>query len=198
MKKIGLIGAGGMASEIIPLINRCLFYEIDYLYANTITENIQKYGYNISNTLKKNVYHIIAVGYPEAKVKIIKSAGFIKWGDPFIDSSAFLGKNIKIGLGSIIYPFVTLTSNIEIGKLASINSNVTIGHDCMIGAMFHASAGSVVSGNVTIGDNVFLGANSTIKENLIICNNVIVGAGSVVVKDILKPGVYIGCPAKSM
>jgi acetyltransferase-like isoleucine patch superfamily enzyme len=40
-----------------------------------------------------------------------------------------------------------------------------------------------------------IGSNSTILP-VKICNNVVIGAGSVVTKNISKPGIYAGNPAK--
>lgn len=199
MRDIALIGAGGLASEVRSILEKSYRYNIVYMYDSTIKEDIKKDGYLISNTFKNHIPHLIAVGPPDTKQKIINSIkGYLKLSTPFIHALGFRGNNVHIGVGSIIYPMVTLTANISIQQLATINSNSLIGHDCKIGEMFHASTGSVVLGNVTIGDRVFLGANSTIKEKITICSDVIVGAGAVVVKNITEPGVYIGCPAKSM
>ena len=46
-----------------------------------------------------------------------------------------------------------------------------------------------------IGSNVSIGSNATILP-VNICDNVVIGAGSVVTKDIVKPGTYVGNPAK--
>ena len=48
-----------------------------------------------------------------------------------------------------------------------------------------------------IGNNVLIGSNATILP-VSICDDVIIGAGSVVTKDISKPGVYVGNPAKKI
>jgi acetyltransferase-like isoleucine patch superfamily enzyme len=47
----------------------------------------------------------------------------------------------------------------------------------------------------TIGDHVSIGSNATILP-VSICDHVVIGAGSVVTKDIKKPGIYAGNPAK--
>lgn len=199
MKNIALIGAGGMSGEVISLLEKSYRYNIVYLYDSTIKEDIKRDDYLISNQFRNNTPHLIAVGYPETKSKIINGIkGLLKLNNPFIHALGIRGKDVHVGVGSVVYPMTSLTSNVSIGPMATINSNVVIGHDCRIGEMFHASPGAVVSGNITIGKRVFLGANSTIKENISICDDVIIGAGAVVVKDITKPGVYVGCPIKSI
>ena len=46
-----------------------------------------------------------------------------------------------------------------------------------------------------ISNNVSIGSNATILP-VKICENTVIGAGSVVTKDISKPGIYAGNPAK--
>lgn len=199
MKNVALIGAGGLAFEVISFLEKSCRYNVEYLYDSTIKEDIKKNGYLISNKLKIDIPHFIAVGYPETKQKIIKSIKVhLKLASPFIHVLGAQGNNVHIGDGSVIYPMVTLTSNISIQQMATINSNSLIGHDCKIGEMFHASTGSAVSGNVTIGDRVFLGANSCIKEKISICSDVIIGAGGVVIRDIKDPGIYAGNPVRKL
>lgn len=194
MYKIGLLGAGGMANEIMSILPSSV--RVEYLYDNTVVYPYKWRNNSIvDNKFREEFPHVIAVGYPSTKLKIINSILYdIRWAEPLYGSNVIKGYNNLIGDGSIICPFVVLTQNITIGQLATINSHVTISHDCTIGKMFHASAGATVSGNVTIGDRVFLGVNSCIKEEINICNDVIIGAGGVVVKDIVGRGVYAGNP----
>lgn len=63
------------------------------------------------------------------------------------------------------------------------------------------SSGGPAGGNkdlwksTNIGNNVSIGSNATIMP-VSICDNVVIGAGSVVTKNIDRPGIYVGNPAK--
>jgi acetyltransferase-like isoleucine patch superfamily enzyme len=46
-----------------------------------------------------------------------------------------------------------------------------------------------------MGNNVLIGTNATILPVRIV-DGVVIGAGSVVTKDITKPGIYAGNPAR--
>lgn len=133
------------------------------------------------------------------------------------------GKNIKIVHPSNIYgckigdncfigPFVEIQKGVKIGSDCKIQSHsfvcelVTIGNNCFIGhgVVFVNDTfvkGAPANGNKSlwkhtfISDNVSIGSNATILP-VSICKNVVIGAGSVVTKDILKPGIYAGNPAK--
>lgn len=111
-----------------------------------------------------------------------------------------------------IGPFVEIQKNVTIGKRSRIQSHtfvcelVTIGDDCFIGhgVMFindlftnggPAGGDQNLWKNTRLGNNVSIGSNATILP-VVICDNVVIGAGSVVTKDILKPGIYAGNPAR--
>jgi acetyltransferase-like isoleucine patch superfamily enzyme len=118
----------------------------------------------------------------------------------------------KIGDDVFIGPFVEIQKDVTIGKRCKIQSHtficelVNIGDDCFIshGVMFINdlfSTGSPAKGNkalwkrTTVGNNVSIGSNATVLP-VEICDNVVIGAGAVVTKNIVKPGIYAGNPAK--
>ena len=118
----------------------------------------------------------------------------------------------KIGSKCFIGPFVEIQKDVVIGERCKIQSHtficelVTIGSHCFIGhgVMFindRFSTGGPALGKkelwkeTTIGNHVSIGSNATILP-VNVCDNVVIGAGAVVTKDIVKPGVYVGNPAK--
>ena len=117
-----------------------------------------------------------------------------------------------IGHNSFIGPFVEIQKGVVIGSHCRIQSHaficelVTIGDNCFIshGAMFINdlfATGGPAGGDSTrwkptrVGNHVSIGTNATVLP-VQICDNVVVGAGSVVTRDIDKPGVYAGNPAR--
>jgi len=118
----------------------------------------------------------------------------------------------RIGDGSFVGPFVEIQSDAIIGKECRIQSHaficswVTIGDGCFVGhgVMFindRFDGGQRAMGDTSkyqkthIGDHVTIGSNATIMP-VTICDHACIGAGSVVTKDIDKPGIYAGNPAR--
>jgi acetyltransferase-like isoleucine patch superfamily enzyme len=118
----------------------------------------------------------------------------------------------SIGEESFVGPFVEIQRDVVIGKRCRVQSHaficelVTIGDDCFIshGAMFVNdlfSIGGPAKGrrdlwrSTRIGNRVSIGTHATILP-VSICDDVVVGAGAVVTKDITKPGIYAGNPAR--
>ncbi|MEO0423446.1 MAG: acyltransferase [Pseudomonadota bacterium] len=118
----------------------------------------------------------------------------------------------EIGDDSFIGPFVEIQAGVIVGKRCRIQSHsflcelVSIGDDSVVahGVMFindSFSSGRPAGGDkskwgeTVIGQRVFIGSNATLMP-VTVCDDVVIGAGSVVTKDISKPGIYAGNPAR--
>jgi sugar O-acyltransferase (sialic acid O-acetyltransferase NeuD family) len=142
---------------------------------------------------------MIAIADSQVRARIQKSLPEDTRYFSFIDPSAILlDRNIVIGEGSFIGANCVITTNVSIGNHSILNRNVNIGHDSVIGDFFSAMAGSVVSGNVSIGNNCYMGNNSSIREKTTICDDVVIGMNGSVVKNIDKPGTYVGVPVNKI
>jgi acetyltransferase-like isoleucine patch superfamily enzyme len=117
-----------------------------------------------------------------------------------------LGDDVFIG------PFVEVQRGVSIGARTRVQSHtfvcelVSIGADCFVGhgVMFindTFGTGGPARGDrklwksTRIGDRVSIGSNATILP-VRICDDAVIGAGAVVTKDITRPGIYAGNPAK--
>jgi sugar O-acyltransferase (sialic acid O-acetyltransferase NeuD family) len=187
MKKV-LIGDGGHAREVMAQMGVKLDRFVDDEYVSNDTFPLSKLDPNKHEVM-------IAIANSKSRFDIAqrlpKGIKFFT----FVHPTSLLMDNVEIGEGSFIGCYSILTTNIKIGVHSILNRANHIGHDCRIGNFFSAMPGVIVSGNVTIQDLVYIGTNSSIKEKIKICNLTTIGLNSGVVKDIDKPGVYIGTPA---
>jgi acetyltransferase-like isoleucine patch superfamily enzyme len=107
---------------------------------------------------------------------------------------------------------VEVQRDVRIGHRTRVQSHafvcelVDIGEDCFIGhgVMFindTFSIGGPAKGrkdlwrSTRIGNRVSIGSNATIMP-VSVCDDVVIGAGAVVTRDIKKPGIYAGNPAR--
>ena len=116
-----------------------------------------------------------------------------------IGSNSFVGPFCEIQKGVVIGEKTRVQSHTFICELVSIGDHCFIGHGVMfINDLFD---GGGPSGDpekwkgTRIGNQVSVGSNATILP-VSICDQVVIGAGSVVTKDITRPGVYAGNPAR--
>lgn len=147
----------------------------------------------------------------------------VKFKDAGITEDVVFGENVvvvrpvnlygcQIGDNTFIGPFTEIQRKVIIGNRCRIQSHsficelVDIGDDCFVGhgVMFVNdlfSTGGPARGNTSlwkatkIGHRVSIGSNATLLP-VSICDDVVIGAGAVVTKDITRPGIYAGNPAR--
>lgn len=88
-----------------------------------------------------------------------------KFKNVIIYSSVLIGKDVKIGNGTVIMPNVVIMGKVEIGKNCLIKSNTVIGNQ---GFSFVYDKGKLVHfphlGSIKIGNNVWIGSNVGIER----------------------------------
>ncbi|HEV3358413.1 MAG TPA: DapH/DapD/GlmU-related protein [Pseudonocardiaceae bacterium] len=109
-------------------------------------------------------------------------------------------RNIRIGAGTFINREVYLEAVAPI----SIGRDCQFGPQVMIVTSHHETLpngriSTVPQGRaVRIGDRAWLGARVLVLPGVTIGDDVVIGAGSVVTKDCVKPGTYVGSPAREL
>lgn len=139
---------------------------------------------------------VCALGEPEQKRKFVemilgKRGRFIS----VIHPHSYVGQGVKIGLGSIISPNVTITNDVIIENHVIININSSISHDCKIGNYVTISPGCHIAGWCKIESEVFMGIHSACLPHVRLGLSVFVAAGAVVIKSV-GSGCVMGVPAR--
>lgn len=108
---------------------------------------------------------------------------------PFVE----IQRHCIIGAGTRIQSHSFLCEKVITGKNCFIGHNVTFANDLFRSGRLNPDPESWVS--IQLGNNVIIGSGSTILTEHI-CSGAVIGAGSVVTKNIVKPGIYAGNPAR--
>lgn len=193
-KKIGIIGYGGVAREIICRLKKNS-YDI-FINEKFITNDIKNIVKPFEN-LDVNKYKIlICIADSKIRNSIVNLLPSNTEYFTYIDKDAKLldKKTIVIGKGSIICYGSVLSTNINIGEFSHVNVHTTIGHDTKINDYLTAGPGVRISGEMNIGKNVFLATGCVLRNKINICDNVVIGMNSFVNKNITESGVYVGSP----
>jgi acetyltransferase-like isoleucine patch superfamily enzyme len=116
-----------------------------------------------------------------------------------IGSNCFIGPFVEIQKDVVIGDNCKIQSHSFICELVSIGSHCFIGHGVMfVNDLFSEGkpSGNPAQWKPTkIGNHVSIGSNATILP-VTVCDGAVIGAGAVVTKNIEKPGIYVGNPAK--
>lgn len=180
--RVAIFGLGGFAREIRAHLN-------GRIQPVMVSDRL--------NNIEYNTPTILALGDPFLRYDIAHRYALEWYG--MADSSQILDPStVDIGLGSVVCRGAVLTTDIKIGCFNHINLNATIGHDVTTKDFVTIAPGVNVSGGCTIGNRVTIGTNAALKEGVRVCDDVIIGMNSCVVKDITKPGIYVGNPIKKL
>lgn len=203
--KLGIIGTGGFAREILQLakqiqktedvwFNEINFVETDDFFKVEYVNSIRVL--KISECDLSKMKFVIGIGDPKLKNKILKELPNNIIFTSLISPLAFIADDLKFQSGLIIMPFSYISCNVTLGNHVHINSQCTIGHDTEIGDNFTSACSVMIAGNNRISKNCYFGMNSSTKQGVTIMENVTIGLNSGVTRDINKSGTYVGVPAK--
>ena len=201
-KNLLIIGASGHGKVLADIaINMNVWSNILFIDED---ENIKDcLGFEVVGNSKKvcsykdNSDIIVAIGNWEIRKRLLEE--YINQGysiTSLIHPKAIIGKDVKIGKGTVVMAGAIINPSTTIGIGCIINTGATIDHDCVIEDHVHISPNASIAGTVKIGKQSWVGIGSIVSNNINITNNVQLGAGSVVVKDISESGLYVGVPVR--
>ena len=208
----GIYGVGGFAREILPLVRDELknkngikiYFVVDeqYMTDRKTLNGVEIVSFNQFNEFK-DVQKYLAVGFSNTMRRIEVFEYCQKNNIKLLNikaSNVVILENLKIGEGSILCPFVTLTSDVTIGKGFQANIYSYVAHDCVIGDYVTFAPAVKCNGNVHIGDHVYIGTGAIIHQGkpnrpLKIGKGAVIAAGAVVTKSVPDGITVFGNPA---
>ncbi|TPV34058.1 acetyltransferase [Paucihalobacter ruber] len=205
---IVLIGASGHAKVVIDIIEKLNRFTIVGLIDSFKPIGTQIFEYKVIGTEDD---------LPELTKKYHFNAGIITIGDNWIRKvihqkienlvpefelitaihpSAVIGKQVKIGNGTVVMPGAIINSAAKVGKCCIINTKVSLGHDSEMKDYSSLAPNVTVGGNVSIGSYTAICMGANIIQDISIGKHSIVGAGALVNKNIEDYNLVYGVPAK--
>ena len=142
---------------------------------------------------------VFAVGYsnPEEKQKLynrLKAIG-LNFVNLILSKDCFM-HDLELGTGNVFFPEVMIEPSVQIGNGHVFWSRAHICHDTRVGDFNFFATNSVIGGGSKIGDRNFFAFSSIVRNGIAVADDVCVGMGSVITKSIIRPGTYMGVPAK--
>lgn len=193
----GIYGASGFGREVMPIARHKILpanSSLVFIDDNCSAETLNGYPvlhYDAFLGLKARKKSVtVAIADPK-KRKLIQNRLVLDGVEicSVKSPNSVIMDNVLIGDGSVICPFVTLTSDIVIGKSFHANIYSYVAHDCVIGDFVTFAPGVKCNGNVVIGDGAYIGTGTIIKQGcpgrpLVIGKHAVVSMGAVVRKDV--------------
>ena len=208
MNKLIIIGAGGMGRTIYGIAMESIGYGTAFVIKGFIDDDINaldsfpNYPPIIGKLsdyepLPEDVFisSIGGIHRKECIEKLLnKGAIFIN----LIHNAARVRTNVKMGVGNIICPYVSLGADSSIGSYNMIQPFTTIGHDVKIGDYNRIDTHVTCVGGVIIENESDIYTSSVINHGVIVENNSHVGACSFVIRRVKSGTTVYGNPAKKL
>ncbi len=201
-----IVGAGEFGREVCVWASQCIeagapwvikgfldrrgdtFKGMDYQF--TVLGTVEDYAIQPGDAF------ICAIGDPSSKMSCCRAIEN-RNGEfaTLIHPTAVTGRNIGIGVGSIVGPLTQMSCDIELGKHVSLGTHSNVAHDTRIGDFCQISGSCELNGNAVLEEGAFLGSHATVLPNARVGAWSYVGAGSVVLRSVAPRTKVFGVPA---
>lgn len=203
LEKLIIFGASGHAKVIIDILEKQNKYEILGIFVDTPGMTGTKFmDYPVLGNIKDYFganKGIVAIGDNFGRRLVTNKIKSINNEFHFINAihpSAIIGKDVKIGDGTVVTAGAIINANARIGNHCIINTQASVDHDVVIGDYSSIAPGASVGGNAIIGNLSAISMGSNIIQKIKIGNGTLIGAGSTVIRDIPDAVLAYGLPAK--
>lgn len=208
MRKLIIIGAGGMGRTMYDLARESHGFGTDFEIAGFIDDNresldgFEKYP-PVLGTIKdyapkcEDVF-VCSIGGHSRRACIEKMLGKGAEFIPLIHKTARIGTNVRMGKGTLVGTYTTIAADAELGDFNFIQSMTIIGHDCRIGSWNRIDSQVMMVGATSIGDNNMIHTGAMINHNVHIGNDCTIGACSFVTMDVESGSTLFAAPARRL
>ena len=209
MKKLVIIGAGGMGRSVYCIALGCIGYDENFIIKGFIDDNLNSldgfsnYPPIISSiddyVIEKDDVFVCSIGNSSLKrilCEKIKSKG----GQFFslIHRTAIIRQNAMIDTGCIIADYASIGADARIGCNSLVQSYAIVAHDCIIGDYVRIDTHCVCVGGVIVETGAMVHTGAILSHNVVVEENAHVGAASFVIRRVKAGTTAFGSPAKCL
>ena len=193
--RIGILGNGGQAREVESYLTT---ETVDFRAVTAEHRTGSLIDVTAPSAEFVDLPVVAAVGAPGLRRTLVQLWPGTRYHE-VVAPSAYIGSEVRRGVGGVIAPGAVLTTSISLGDHVLINVGATIAHDTAIGDFATISPGAHLGGHCTLGRGVVIGIGATLRDGVTLADGVFVGAGAVVLHDVLEPNVVVvGNPARAL
>ena len=114
-----------------------------------------------------------------------------------VHPTAYIAPTAKIGSGSLICPFATVSARAVVESNCVLNNYACVGHEAHLGDGSVLSPYSAILGRGRVGRSCFLGTCAAVGPGVSIGASSKLAAGSIALRDAAAGSMIVGNPAKS-
>lgn len=208
MRELLLIGASGLAREVVTLLRG----QADPRRLLLIDDRLELRGASFDGIRVVGGLAVVA-DHPTAQIVVCVGRGASRAA--LVDRLAALGvtadryarvvhpaspipDSCSVGAGSIVLAGVVLTADVVLGDHVVLMPHVTLTHGNRVESFATLCAGVALGGDVQIGSGAYLGMNVAVRERVRIGAGSTIGMAAAVLSDVPAGETWIGVPAAAI
>ena len=206
MKNVIIVGAGGFGREVYNYVEDCIKAGVQWQIKGFLDDNLNalddyKYPTSIISSIsdyipEENDVFICGLGNPKTKKDVVEK--LLARGAKFetlVHPSAYVGRNVKLGVGCVVCPNCVLTCDSLLDDFVILNIGTSVGHDTRIGQWCTISSHCDITGFVNIAEGAFLASSVAVIPSSLIGEWATVGVNSSVISKVKDNTTVYGNPA---
>ncbi len=210
MSKIALLGAGGLAREVLDGIEACQragqeLEPIGFIDADPTLWGKEISGLPVLGGLdwfeqasgRREIPLIAAIGSPRSRRRMVQEA--LQRGLCFaslIHPAAYISSRAHLEAGVVVLAGCVVENNAQIGGFTVVNNLCFIGHDVQIGAFCTLAPGALLAGGTRLGQGVDFGIGAATRQGVTIGSGAVIGGQAMVIEDVPANAVVVGVPGR--
>lgn len=175
----------GVSIGPYSIIGKCTIGDFTQIHSHCVVHDHSNIGPHV---IIKSHSTIGSDGFGYSKNADGHYIKFPHLGGVIIQEYVEIGSNTCIDRGTLGNTMIGAHSKID--NLVHVAHNVHLGKNCIV------VANVLIGGSTIIGNDCWIAPSVTIRDGLNIVSGVTVGMAALVTKNLDKPGIYLGNPAK--
>jgi len=206
MKRLYILGAGGFGRELFSWVSQHPDHGRAWRIEGFIDDNLEAlagYDYDVPvvssiSSFSPGSDDLLACGLGTPALKEALCPPLAARGATFariVHPTAVIGRNVTLGAGVVLCPYVVLTCDITVGDFVTFNCRSGCGHDVTVGDFTTVSSLADIMGGCRVGRGVFFGSGASVFPGRTVGDYAMVGAGSVATRRVAPGSSVFGAPA---
>ncbi|MGW5050971.1 acetyltransferase [Actinokineospora sp. NPDC004072] len=207
MRPLLLVGAGGLAREVLAAARACRWPVVGMLDDDPDRHGTTVDGVPVLGGLdlvheRTETGVLVCVANPArpgGRAAVVRRLGLAdERYATLVHPAASVAEGVELGVGTILLAQVVVTAPQRVGRHVLAMPHVLLTHDDSVADCATLAGRVTLAGGVVVGESAYLGAGAMVRQGVHIGSEAVVGMGAVVLADVPAGQTWAGVPARRL